>query len=660
MKEANYNHLNLDSFMSIQSERCTHPKKHQRVCSVGTPTLLNVPPAGIVEGTSGTCETLIANTEQCPNRHSQGHMKTALPLRDISNLKRRTAPVYGYKDSSKVARNPNSAPLNFHVCSLYTPVSFVTTENHPQHCSEVDSVSGSPMPHHSSPLSTVFPYYVDSQNTYGIPRRAPLTPEQDFTHSRLQSQKQTDSSHTSVTGIDLLSTISSTNLFKSPPSGKSFSISKDTSSIAKKSNTAPYNSHVVHTMVMKILEESLFLMIENQDFVVCKAFRNSRITSRRENLFWDDDYINPYIDHAFKYTIQTEPGSSGYCSLGPPTEFCSKCDVVMWKEKRTNKNVKNGTPKFSLCCCQGQIKLPPTPPTPSYLLKLYTDLAISNYFRRRIRMYNAMFAFTSMGGKIDYSINCGRAPYVYRLNGQNHHVFGTLIPNEGNDPKFCQLYIYDTEHKIENHMKWIKVDDGDALDVDIVEGLVKMLDETNQLVRKFRTARDRFKENPVRDLKIKLKVCRSESGRENMIGPSDKVACVMVGDIDTTVGDRDIIVEKKLDVNSRDIVMEKSDKVLERISSVHPSLTVLQYPLLFPLCEDGYIDQIPYVDSENQNKKKRKRITMKEYYAYRFQVRRNEGLHVRLGGRLYRQYVVDAFSCGTVPSVMAPNSPKNS
>ncbi|KAL8147725.1 hypothetical protein AgCh_005157 [Apium graveolens] len=91
------------------------------------------------------------------------------------------------------------------------------------------------------------------------------------------------------------------------------------------------------------------------------------------------------------------------------------------------------------------------------------------------------------------------------------------------------------------------------------------------------------------------------------------------------VGDRDIIVEKKVDVNKRDIVMEKSDKVLERISSVHPSLMELQYPLLFPLGEDDYHDEIPYVDSENQNKKKRKRIMMKEYYAYRFQVRRNEG-----------------------------------
>ncbi|KAK1388562.1 hypothetical protein POM88_016740 [Heracleum sosnowskyi] len=125
----------------------------------------------------------------------------------------------------------------------------------------------------------------------------------------------------------------------------------------------------------------------------------------------------------------------GYASLGPPTECCSKCHAIMWKEERVNKNVKNGDPKFSICCAQGQIKLPRTPPTPSYLQTLYSD------------------------------------------------------------PK-----------------------------------------------------------------------------------------------------------------------------------------------------KNGYHDEIPYVDSKTQSKKKRKRITMKEYYSYKLQVRKDEGLHVRLAGRLYQKYVVDAFS----------------
>ncbi|KAK1401110.1 hypothetical protein POM88_000715 [Heracleum sosnowskyi] len=43
---------------------------------------------------------------------------------------------------------------------------------------------------------------------------------------------------------------------------------------------------------------------------------------------------------------------------------------------------------------------------------------------------------------------------------------------------------------------------------------------------------------------------------------------------------------------------------------------------------DGYHDEIPYVDSNTQSKKKRKRITMKEYYSYKLQVTKDEGLHL--------------------------------
>ncbi|KAL8100378.1 uncharacterized protein LOC141686785 [Apium graveolens] len=172
---------------------------------------------------------------------------------------------------------------------------------------------------------------------------------------------------------------------------------------------------------------------------------------------WMDD-----DDPQTEFVIDSVP--EGYSSLGPPTEFCKKCKAVIWKEERKNKNVKKGTPTFGICCGQGQIKLHFIPHTPSYLKQLHNHPKKSKTFKRNIRLYNAMFAFTSMGGKVDHSINYGSAPYVYRLNGQKYHVFGTLIPNDGDDPKFFQLYIYDTENEVENRVKWIKVDDGEAID----------------------------------------------------------------------------------------------------------------------------------------------------------------------------------------------------
>lgn len=108
-----------------------------------------------------------------------------------------------------------------------------------------------------------------------------------------------------------------------------------------------------------------------------------------------------------------------------------------------------------------------------------------------------------------------------------------------------------------------------------------MLDETNELVKEFRSARDRFEKDGVQDLEIRLKVCRAENARENHVGPSDKVAGIMVGDIDDTDGSRDIIIHSHI-------------KGLERIRDIHPKLMSLQYPLLFPHGGDGFHKKIPF------------------------------------------------------------------
>ncbi|KAK1347231.1 hypothetical protein POM88_055054 [Heracleum sosnowskyi] len=277
----------------------------------------------------------------------------------------------------------------------------------------------------------------------------------------------------------------------------------------------------------------------------------------------------------------------GYVSLGPPSVKC-------------------------------QINLPKAPPTLSYLWQLYNDPKKGPLFRRCSRMYNSMFSFTSTGGNIDHSVNNGGGPYVYRLNCQNHHVFGSLIPNDGETPKFCQLYIYDTENEVLNRMQWMDIDDHDKINSEIVEGLMKMLDDTNELVKKFRVARDRFKDSPYVDLKIVLKVCRSQSGRENNIGPSNEVAAIMVGGVEDPSA-------------SRDIILDRTIGGLKRITNIHPKLMALQYPILFPNGEDGFHNKIKYARTEETKGKKRQKCTMMEFYSYKFQVRTNEGMTPRLG-----------------------------
>lgn len=163
---------------------------------------------------------------------------------------------------------------------------------------------------------------------------------------------------------------------------------------------------------------------------------NNEYLEEDDEMLYDGDLVNgsDSDEEEIVFDDKVIPKDSGYCSLGPPTAVCHSCNAIMWKEERVNKNVKKGTPEFSMCCAKGQINLPKAPSPPSYMMQLYNDPKKGKNFKNNIRLYNSMFAFTSMGGKVDHSINTGCAPYIYRLNGQNHHVFGSLIPNDGDDP----------------------------------------------------------------------------------------------------------------------------------------------------------------------------------------------------------------------------------
>lgn len=83
-----------------------------------------------------------------------------------------------------------------------------------------------------------------------------------------------------------------------------------------------------------------------------------------------------------------------------------------------------------------------------------------------------MISFTSTGADIDHSINRGRGLYQYRQHNINIHRFGSLLPNEGEQPKFCQLYVYNTENEVGNRMRAINLHDTNVIDPDILENLL--------------------------------------------------------------------------------------------------------------------------------------------------------------------------------------------
>ncbi|XP_074318083.1 uncharacterized protein LOC141654868 [Silene latifolia] len=90
----------------------------------------------------------------------------------------------------------------------------------------------------------------------------------------------------------------------------------------------------------------------------------------------------------------------------------------------------------------------------------------------------------------------------------------------------------------------------------------------------------------------------------------------------------------------------RKGRITQRINELHPSYMALQYPLLFPYGEDSYHTEIPYIDQGQGGK--RKNVTMREYYAYRVQLRNSEGSTLLCGGRLFQQFLED--SCCAIES----------
>ena len=81
------------------------------------------------------------------------------------------------------------------------------------------------------------------------------------------------------------------------------------------------------------------------------------------------------------------------------------------------------------------------------------------------------------------------------------------------------------------------------LHAEIVADLKEMLDEHNVLVKSFRMVRDTIRQHESLNLKLRLIGRREQDGRMYNLPSVSEVTTLIVGDFETSPGDRDIIVE---------------------------------------------------------------------------------------------------------------------
>ncbi|XP_061994476.1 uncharacterized protein LOC133712380 isoform X2 [Rosa rugosa] len=136
-----------------------------------------------------------------------------------------------------------------------------------------------------------------------------------------------------------------------------------------------------------------------------------------------------------------------YEDSGDDIHTCNYCNACFWFGEANKQSSSSAPLIYTNCCKKGQIKLEPSKSTPEFLERLLDPnrSSESRLFRENIRIYNSMFSFTSMGATIDQKINTGSGPYVFKINGQVHHLMGSILPSDGESPKYAQLYIYQVQ-----------------------------------------------------------------------------------------------------------------------------------------------------------------------------------------------------------------------
>lgn len=299
-------------------------------------------------------------------------------------------------------------------------------------------------------------------------------------------------------------------------------------------------------------------------------------------------------------------------------QTCIYCGAKFWMEEK-NRNSSLASPAFSICYAHGKVRLAPLIVPPPYLLNLYTSSdsdAVS--FRKNIRRYNNVLACTSFGA--DINVIAGQGISDFRIHGQVYHRISSLLPEDGLQPAFAQLYIYDTEHENANrHNVMSDLNDG------ILHNLLIMLDECNPYIRNFCRVRDLIQMNVPDEIFMVIHADRTRDSRRYNAPSTSEVAAIMFGD------------GHELHASNRDIVLRLHNGGLQRISEIHPSYDPLHYVLLFPQGDDGWHIDVPLAGSE-----KRERVTTMQFYSYRLQIREGDWLHN--AGRLYQQYIVDQYT----------------
>lgn len=253
-----------------------------------------------------------------------------------------------------------------------------------------------------------------------------------------------------------------------------------------------------------------------------------------------DDFILPSGD-AYRPIDE----DSNYCKridLGRMSIQCPSCKALHWDAERLSKSSKRN-PKFGTCCLQGKIQIPLLQPLPRELKELYDGTSPNSaHFLKHNVSYNNAFAMVSLSAQ---PVNLGAGVPHFTIQGELRHLHGTLLPEEGENAKWAQVYFVTDQQALN-----LRMNGRNGVRRDVMQTLQDLLHRHHFYITHYKTAYEQLLENPdIPDRSFRLQFKAGTDQRRYNLPTADEVAIILPGDGTEKVTWRDLIVLNTIKYN---------------------------------------------------------------------------------------------------------------
>ncbi len=338
---------------------------------------------------------------------------------------------------------------------------------------------------------------------------------------------------------------------------------------------------------------------------------------------------------------QQPPNQQQQHYAGSMDQACEKCRAKFFPQETTTQH------KYTKCCQDGKASLPPVSPPSQPIRDLYSgNTNNSSQFKKNIRHYNSALAMASWNAHLDP--HPGRGPRVVTFHGQVYHLTNQTIAQQGDNPRYAQLYIMDTNQALAERTSNPQ---NQELKREILLMLLNELNALSRYAQSYKFMGDILRQEQDRavaaneDLHPVRMVVTSKPGQDcrNDNPTTTEVATVYVGE------DEAPPVPSQRDI----VIYPTAQQETQHINAISEHADPMTYPLLFfhgEFCWHPDIlltavarQQLQHQQIDAIPRRKRQHVTLSQFYAYRVSVR-DPFSAIHQGGLLFQQYLVDAYT----------------